>query len=230
MSASDLSPPTAAELAVREEAYRKNPRSEACVALADAYCALNRFGDAAELCQKGLLQMPDSVPARLALGRAFVGMQQWKEAQTELLKVVKLDRSSVEGFRLLGEALMRRSDFERALPILQHAQNLAPADARVLQMLKRAREGRGLDPPGPIPPPITPALMLAATAAPPPRPAQPASPPARPAPPPAPAPAPAAAPAAPSIKRPAKPAHDFDVQMTKVAGDDYGGHLDGGDD
>ncbi len=204
MPLADQSLPSAADLAAREEAYRRNPRSDAAVGLADAYCALGRYAEAADLCQKGLLHMPDSVGTRLALGRAYVGLQQWREAQTELLKVVKLDRSSVEGFRLLGEALMRRSDFERALPILQHAQNLAPADARVLQMLKRAREGRALDPPTAAAPVAAPPVVPVAAAAP-----------------------PAAAPRA--AARP-KPGHDFEAQMTKVAADDYGGHLDQGSD
>ena len=41
-----------------------------------------------------------------------------KRAQAELLRVVKVDRSSRQGFALLGEVLLRRSDFERAVPVL----------------------------------------------------------------------------------------------------------------
>ena len=196
MPAFDDKRPTAAELASYEEAYRQNPRSEVAILLADAYSALGRCGEALEICQRVLTHTPDSVPARLSLGRAYIGMQQWKEAQTELLKVVKLDRSSPDGFRMLGEALMRRSDFERALPILQHAQNLSPSDARVLQMLKRARENRGLDPPLSAPAP------------------QAASPP---------------PPIASRTGGPRRPVAEFDAQPTRVAGDDYGGHLDDGD-
>ena len=43
------------------------------------------------------------------LARAHASLHQWKEAQGELLRVVKVDRSSRQGFALLGEVLLRRS-------------------------------------------------------------------------------------------------------------------------
>ncbi|MCX5745336.1 MAG: hypothetical protein NT062_22900, partial [Proteobacteria bacterium] len=60
------------------------------------------------------------------------------------------------GFALLGEVLLRRTDFERAVPVLQHAQNLDPTSPSILAMLKRARAGQGLDPPPPVPTPVPP--------------------------------------------------------------------------
>jgi tetratricopeptide (TPR) repeat protein len=149
--------PTAAEMDKLAVAFRDNPRSTAFLPLADAYLALGRPREAIDTLNRGLLSHPDHAEALVALGRAHVLLHQWKEAQVELLKVVKLDRQSREGFRLLGEVLMRRQDFPRALPILQHAASLDPADARVLGMLRKAREGRPLDPPPPTPTPIAPA-------------------------------------------------------------------------
>ena len=90
------------------------------------------------------------------LARAHAAMHQWKEAQGELLRVVKVDRSNRTGFALLGEVLLRRSDYERAVPVLQHAQNLDPTSPAILSMLKRARSGQALDPPAPIPTPVPP--------------------------------------------------------------------------
>ncbi len=90
------------------------------------------------------------------LARAYAALHQWKEAQGELLRVVKVDRSSRQGFALLGEVLLRRSDFERAVPVLQHAQNLDPTSPQILSMLKRARAGQALDAPPPIPQPVPP--------------------------------------------------------------------------
>ncbi|HET6612903.1 MAG TPA: hypothetical protein VFG83_12975, partial [Kofleriaceae bacterium] len=81
---------------------------------------------------KGVRANPQNIEIRVMVGRAFAAMHQWKEAQTELLKVVKVDRNHRVGFRLLGEVLMRRADYERALPVLQHAQNLDPADPSIL--------------------------------------------------------------------------------------------------
>lgn len=90
------------------------------------------------------------------LARAHASLHQWKEAQGELLRVVKIDRSNRQGFALLGEVLLRRSDYERAVPVLQHAQNLDPTSPQILSMLKRARNGQALDAPPPVPQPIPP--------------------------------------------------------------------------
>ena len=90
------------------------------------------------------------------LARAHAAMHQWKEAQGELLRVVKVDRSNRQGFALLGEVLLRRQDYERAVPVLQHAQNLDPTSPQILAMLRRARAGQPLDPPPPQPTPVPP--------------------------------------------------------------------------
>ena len=104
----------------------------------------------------GLDASPDNLEGRVVLARAYAAMHMWKEAQGELLRVVKVDRSSRMGFSLLGEVLLRRNDYERAVPVLQHAQNLDPTSPSILSMLKRARNNQPLDPPAPIPQPIPP--------------------------------------------------------------------------
>jgi tetratricopeptide (TPR) repeat protein len=149
--------PTGEEIERLNERLRREPGSPAFVELGDAYLALSRPRDAIEVGARGLRANPNSVEGRMMVSRAFAMLHKWKEAQAELLKVVKADRRNREGFRLLGEVLMRRADYDRALPVLQHAQNLDPADAAVLAMLKRAREGRPLDPPAGIPAPRSPA-------------------------------------------------------------------------
>src|SRR6185295_1357034 len=144
-------PPGAADIESLSVAFRDNPRSTAFVPLGQAYLEASRPREAIDVLRQGLSTHPDNTDGRLILGKAHIALHEWKEAQAELVKVVKLDRTHQEGFRLLGEVLMRRSDFERALPILQQALNLEPADGRVMAMLKRARENRPLDPPPPIP-------------------------------------------------------------------------------
>jgi tetratricopeptide (TPR) repeat protein len=94
---------------------------------------------------------PDELARLVEHARALAARHQWKEAQVELLKVVKVDRNNKAGFCLLGEVLLRRGDYERALPVLQHAQNLEPSNPAVLSMLRKARAGQPLDPPPPIP-------------------------------------------------------------------------------
>jgi tetratricopeptide (TPR) repeat protein len=148
-------PPTAEELDELSEAFRRDP-GRAFVGLGDALLALGRPRDAVEIGARGLQVDPGNLAGRLMVARAFAALHQWKEAQAELLKVVKTDRNHGSAFRVLGEVLMRRGDYERALPVLQHAQNLSPADPSILSLLRRARAGQVLDPPPPIPTPLHP--------------------------------------------------------------------------
>ncbi len=152
--------PSAQELAALVEQVRRDPGAPAFVALVDAYLALGRPRDAVEVGVAGIEAAPDRqesmIDGRVAVARAHIALHQWKEAQGELLKVVKIDRGCKAGFALLGEVLLRRSDYERAVPVLQHAQNLDPTSPAVLVALRRARAGEALDPPPPVPTPIEP--------------------------------------------------------------------------
>src|SRR5215470_2764451 len=132
--------PDPAEVARLEQQLRENPRSTVYAEVADAYLRSGRADEAIEVCHRGLVHHAEHVPGRLALARALVAKEQFKEAQAELLKVVKLDRQCNDAFILLGEVLMHRGDFERAHAILAHAHDLDPADAHVMELLKRARD------------------------------------------------------------------------------------------
>src|SRR5262245_49946418 len=148
--------PTAQEIEELIDLVRRDPSSPAFIDLGEAYLSLGRPRDAIQVGNLGLEASPDNLEGRVMLARAFAALHQWKEAQGELLRVVKVDRSNRQGFALLGEVLLRRSDFERAVPVLQHAQNLDPTSPQILSMLRRARAGQQLDPPNPIPQPIAP--------------------------------------------------------------------------
>lgn len=148
--------PTAQEIEELIDLVRRDPGSPAFIDLGEAYLALGRPRDAVQVGNLGLEAAPDSLEGRVMLARAHASLHQWKEAQGELLRVVKIDRSNRQGFALLGEVLLRRSDYERAVPVLQHAQNLDPTSPQILSMLKRARAGQALDAPAPIPTPIPP--------------------------------------------------------------------------
>ena len=148
--------PTAQEIEELIDLVRRDPGSPAFIDLSEAYLALGRPRDAVQVCNVGLEASPDSLEGRVTLARAFASLHQWKEAQGELLRVVKVDRSNRQGFALLGEVLLRRQDYERAVPVLQHAQNLDPTSPAILSMLRRARAGQALDPPPPVPQPIPP--------------------------------------------------------------------------
>ncbi|WP_428261110.1 tetratricopeptide repeat protein [Haliangium sp.] len=148
--------PTVAELEQLKQQVQYNPGAPAFVQLGEAYLALGRPGEAIEVGVRGLTANPDSTTGRMMLSRAYVMLHQWTEAQTELLKLVKVERNHAAGFALLGEVLLRRNDLERALPVLQHAQNLNPTNPYVEDMIKRARTGVPLDPPPPLPVPQEP--------------------------------------------------------------------------
>ena len=94
--------PTAQEIEELIDLVRRDPSSPAFIDLAEAYLALGRPKDAATVGRAGLESAPDSLEGRVALARAYCAMHQWKEAQGELLRVVKVDRSNRLGFALLG--------------------------------------------------------------------------------------------------------------------------------
>jgi tetratricopeptide (TPR) repeat protein len=148
--------PTAQEIEELIDLVRRDPASPAFIDLGEAYLALGRPRDALGVGNIGLQAAPDNLEGRIMLARAHAALHQWKEAQGELLRVVKVDRANRQGFALLGEVLLRRQDFERSVPVLQHAQNLDPTSPQLLTMLKRARAGQPLDPPPPVPAPVPP--------------------------------------------------------------------------
>jgi len=148
--------PTAQEIEELIDLVRRDPASPAFIDLGEAYLALGRPRDALGVGNVGLEAAPDNLEGRVMLARAYASLHQWKEAQGELLRVVKVDRSNRQGFALLGEVLLRRQDFERAVPVLQHAQNLDPTSPQILAMLKRARAGQALDSPPPVPTAVPP--------------------------------------------------------------------------
>lgn len=148
--------PTVEEIEQLREQVRREPGSPAFVRLGEAYLALGRPSEAVDVGTRGLQSNPDSIAGRMMIGRAYVMLHDWKQAQTELLKLVKADRNHAAAFALLGEVLLRRQDLERALPVLQHAQNLSPTNPYVEDLLRRGRTGQQPDPPPPLPTPMDP--------------------------------------------------------------------------
>jgi tetratricopeptide (TPR) repeat protein len=148
--------PTAKQIAELIELVRRDPSSPIALELAEAYLLLGRPYDAISALEAHLQVAHNQVDGRVLIARAYADLHQWREAQGELLRVVKVDRGSRRAFALLGEVLLRRDDFERAIPVLQHAQQLDPTSPQVLAMLRRARNGQRLDPPPQVPQPLPP--------------------------------------------------------------------------
>ena len=225
--------PTAEELDELALIVRRDPGSPAFVDLALALLALGRPRESIDAATAGLRSNPDNREGKLVLARGHVALHQWKEAQNELVNLVRTDRANRAGFTLLGEVLLRRADYERAMPVLQAAQNLDPSNPTVLALLRTARSGQPLEAPPPIPTPIAPRRSEARRPAPAPSAPPPSAPPvavrapappARPAPPAAP-PAPPPRPATPPRAAAPAPSSWSDDAPTSVGGS---GGFDGG--
>src|SRR5262249_42511037 len=131
--------------------FRENPKSTVFISLAQGYLNVGRAAEAIDVLNQGLGNYPDHTEARMLLGRAFAVLHRWKEAEAELVKVVKLDRYNQAGFALLGEILVRRGNYDVASKALQRASAPAPTDDKTQRVRGRARTRRPLDPPPPIP-------------------------------------------------------------------------------
>jgi len=153
---SESGPPTSDRLTELIELCEADPGAPEFVELGNCYLALSDPRQALQVGARGLEADPSNLPARLMVSRAHMMLHEWKQAQANLLAIVKADRGLSEGFRLLGEVLLRREDYDRALPVLQHAQNLDPAHPQTLVLLKRARARESLGTPPPIPTPVDP--------------------------------------------------------------------------
>jgi tetratricopeptide (TPR) repeat protein len=141
--------PQGPELERLARAFRDNPKSAIFVPLALGYLAASRARDAMDVLTQGLEAYPDHTEGRLTLAKAHAALSQWKEAEQELVKVVKLDRYHQRAFSLLGEVLIRRTNYDVALKALQRAVDLDPTDDHAQMLLTRAKERRPLDAPAP---------------------------------------------------------------------------------
>src|SRR5437588_8291129 len=101
--------PPGNEVELYLETMKQNPRSMVFALLGEADIKAGKLQEAVDVCQKGLLSHPEFIDGRLALGKALLAMNRLKDAQVELLKVVKLDRQNREGYRLLAEVLVGRN-------------------------------------------------------------------------------------------------------------------------
>lgn len=101
----------------------------------------NRFGDAVDAFLKALEYMPRSVKVENNLGVAYEGLNQPDQAirayRQALAWQQDLPRPSEQPFINLGILLTDRNQPQEALPLLQRAEVLAPADPRVHSSLGR---------------------------------------------------------------------------------------------
>ena len=106
------------DLERRAAAVSRTPGDPAFVDLGEAYLSLGRPRDAVDVGERGLRADPQNADGRVMLGRALCSLHKWKEAQGELLKVVKTNKQHHQAFRLLGDAMTKaRFDAEPVEPV-----------------------------------------------------------------------------------------------------------------
>ena len=70
---------------------------------------------------------PESVDAHMQLGLVLIELELWSESIEALSGAISGDPDNYQAHHLMGDALMRIGEYERAIPVLARAQTLAPA-------------------------------------------------------------------------------------------------------
>ena len=90
------------------------------------------------MCRQGLAHHPDLVTAKVALARLVMARGALDEATGLLSEAAGSSPEHADTFRALGQLLLEAGDNERARSILEYAEELAPADPRIAELLLAA--------------------------------------------------------------------------------------------
>lgn len=141
------------DLAELEQAFAKDPASNAFIALSSAYLSQGRFMEAMVVCKKGIKSQPDNVEGRLLLARVYAEQGKVPKALDEVKALLeqKPDLSGGPGadaYFFLGQMHEKGGRFEDAIAAYKEAltrnRNHAGASA--------ALKAKGIDwTPGPSP-------------------------------------------------------------------------------
>ncbi|MEO8842541.1 MAG: tetratricopeptide repeat protein [Kofleriaceae bacterium] len=105
------------------------------VSRGQALVAAGQFQEAVKVCRLGLLGRPTTVEGRVVLGSALLALKRYDEVLAEMRVALELDHTAVPAHTLKAEALLKKGDLAAAAEALATAQQLAPSDPRVLQLL-----------------------------------------------------------------------------------------------
>ena len=100
-----------------------------------------QFGEASEALNRALKQDPTFVPAWILRGRMALAFNQFDIARAAFLRAVSLDSSSANTQFMLGFFYYVDNDFSNAVPALEKAAQLNPADATALLYMAMSVEG-----------------------------------------------------------------------------------------
>src|SRR5688500_2992460 len=109
--------------------------------LASELIAAGRHAEALEVATAGMRSAPSDLSLLVLAARARIAMRDLLSAEALLLKVVRASPDHVEALRWLGESLVIRGDFARALKVLGRGATIAPKDEVIAALIERAKAG-----------------------------------------------------------------------------------------
>jgi Flp pilus assembly protein TadD len=113
--------------------------------LGQLYGEAGAFQNALEPLTRAAQLDPNSYEAWHNLGLTYFRLQQYKQARTPLEKAVVLRPDAYGSVVMLGATLYMLGDDAAALPVLEHAHQLNPADAQTNAVLEKLRAAHSKD-------------------------------------------------------------------------------------
>lgn len=126
--------------------WEENPSSRVFLQLAEEHRHLGHPERAAEVLQAGLERQPNSLSARVALGRCLVETGQAEEALETLEQVVDQDPTHMVARRLLVDVHLQRGDAVQARRHLDLYDQLQPGDPQTEELRERIQALQLADP------------------------------------------------------------------------------------
>ena len=109
------------EKAVQAQMAGENsiPQSSIFVPMAESLRLQGQYEEAIETLKGGLEKRPDSLPARLLLGRCYLEKGMFSEAKAELEIVARGVEDCLPVYRMLGHVYLQEKDVDKALEVLR---------------------------------------------------------------------------------------------------------------
>jgi predicted Zn-dependent protease len=126
----------------------EDPQSGVFVLLADLLRERGSFEEALAVLADGIRQRPESLAARVVMGRTLLETGRGDEARPVLAGVLESDRDNVVALRLLAEDCRSRAAWAAAVPYLERLVELETEDDRWPAALAQARAYRDEPPSG----------------------------------------------------------------------------------
>ena len=110
--------------------------------LADCYRKKGEIQQAIGVCMQGLQIHPDYVTGRVILGRCYLEQEKLKEATTEFVHVIELDRRNQVAVKMLADVYARQGMKEKAGDLYAYLLRMDP-DNQSLAKLVQTNRGNG---------------------------------------------------------------------------------------